>query len=253
VERPGGGGGAAACGTSVPTNTPLLLMLENRRRRVGVERAGGEIVLGEGGGAGRCRANSSTPAVKPHHAGVARIDWSWTLSSASASKRNSRATTPRAGFSVPRGRRRADVCKSRLTDRAFPYAPATGMNVLLARAASVDCDEISPTYAGADPVGACVEPLSQLEIDRLLEMTDRLHASTDVGGFAAVATAILPALVPCDIVAYNEIDPRRRRFQFVSDPVDAALPGAAAAFIRHMDDNPLLVHTDAVRRMGSCG
>jgi len=96
-----------------------------------------------------------------------------------------------------------------------------------------------------------MDPLSQTDVDRLLDVVDRLRRSVDVMDFAAVATAGVGELVPCDVVSYNEVDARRRRFRFVSAPTDAALPRTAEMFIVGMVDHPFILHTDAVRKAGT--
>jgi DNA-binding CsgD family transcriptional regulator len=84
--------------------------------------------------------------------------------------------------------------------------------------------------------------LRQGELRTTLEFLAELEAAPDLDAFARTLVGGIGALIPADLVSYNEVDPRRPRAFFLSNPAEAVPPGAEEVLERHMHENPLVVY-----------
>jgi DNA-binding CsgD family transcriptional regulator len=85
-----------------------------------------------------------------------------------------------------------------------------------------------------------VERLRAADLRRLLRVLDDL-ASAPIGTpFPDQALAAVAELVPCDVAAYNEIDPRRGTALVVSSPAEVLFSGAEQILAEHAGENPIV-------------
>jgi hypothetical protein len=85
-----------------------------------------------------------------------------------------------------------------------------------------------------------MDVLRASDLHQLMAWLRALYVAGDHDGFVAHLVGSLPALVGADIVAYNEVDTRRRTVHVVSDPQPS--DDLQRAFERRMHEHPLLTH-----------
>ncbi len=93
-----------------------------------------------------------------------------------------------------------------------------------------------------------MERLRQRDLRALLDFLGEAYAITDLDVFIRHITHALPTLVDCDILAYNEMNPRARRAEWVIEPAVERLPDEKRIFAEHMGHHPFLVNRDVLRR-----
>jgi DNA-binding NarL/FixJ family response regulator len=76
----------------------------------------------------------------------------------------------------------------------------------------------------------------------MLDVLSDLYAAPGPVAFRDAAVAGLGRLIPCDLVAYNELDRGRRHSFALLDPPEAGFPGMDEVLAEHMDDNPLVTY-----------
>ena len=85
--------------------------------------------------------------------------------------------------------------------------------------------------------------LAGTDVSRLLEFLRASYGTLDGHAFRAHVLAGLRRLIPCDIIAYNEVNPRTNEIAWMSDPADALdLPDGTEIFSRHIPEHPLIAH-----------
>jgi DNA-binding CsgD family transcriptional regulator len=75
----------------------------------------------------------------------------------------------------------------------------------------------------------------------MLDFLAALYACETLDGYAACLTRSLPAIVRSDICAFNEINPDRRRINWVSEPM-RDIPDSREIFAQHMHENPVIAY-----------
>jgi DNA-binding CsgD family transcriptional regulator len=89
-----------------------------------------------------------------------------------------------------------------------------------------------------------LERLRNSDLRGALDFLERVGAAADLDAFAEGLVSGLPAVIPADFHAYNEVDPALRRTCWVDEPrAEASLPDAPAILARHMHENPLVAYT----------
>ena len=87
-----------------------------------------------------------------------------------------------------------------------------------------------------------MERLGKADLRAALDFLAVVGAATTLDQFADLLIAELPGLIRSDIASYNEVDPKRRRAYFHSNPVETMFEGSEQILERYMDQNPLVVH-----------
>ncbi len=83
------------------------------------------------------------------------------------------------------------------------------------------------------------------DLRNLLSAVGTLNANLDVSTLPQRALAAVMLVVPGDLVTYNEVDLERREDRIWTAPYDARLAAGTpevAAFLRHIDQHPLIRH-----------
>ena len=73
-----------------------------------------------------------------------------------------------------------------------------------------------------------------------LEFVDRVGAVDGIEAFAREVVDGLGAVIPADVVAWNEVDPSAPRAAYVTNPIEANFEGSEAALERHIAEHPLI-------------
>jgi len=84
--------------------------------------------------------------------------------------------------------------------------------------------------------------LRQADLLALLELVRELEAVGGLDAFPAHVLSVLPRLIPCEIITYNEVDPARRRVVLDVVPGDVLDPARHQTFERLVDQHPLIEH-----------
>lgn len=88
-----------------------------------------------------------------------------------------------------------------------------------------------------------MERLRRRDLRALREFLGGCYVLRDLDAFATHSIRALPKLVPSDIIAYNEADPRKRRVTGVVEPPDVLnFPDSRGIFERHVREHPLITH-----------
>ena len=88
-----------------------------------------------------------------------------------------------------------------------------------------------------------MDRLRHRDLRALLAFLEGAYGCHDLDGFVGYVIRHLAPLVPGDLVAYNEINPRRQRIVWREEPSLATLvPDGRQVFERHMGDHPLIAH-----------
>jgi DNA-binding NarL/FixJ family response regulator len=85
----------------------------------------------------------------------------------------------------------------------------------------------------------------QLATTRLAAAIDVLHKIQDaasIAEFAQLCVDVLPEVVPCDVVGYNELDTRSSHHHVVGNPTDAVIPGIDEVLGAYLHEHPVLNH-----------
>ena len=85
--------------------------------------------------------------------------------------------------------------------------------------------------------------LASADVSRLLEFLRASYGTLDGHAFRAHVLAGLRRLIPCDLIAYNEVNPRTNDIVWLSDPPDALdFPDSTEIFSRHIPEHPLIAY-----------
>jgi DNA-binding CsgD family transcriptional regulator len=88
-----------------------------------------------------------------------------------------------------------------------------------------------------------MERLRQADLRAALDFLETIGGAEDLDEFAEALSSRLGAVIPADVVAYNEVDPALGRAFIVADlDVEGELPGATAILERHMGENPIVAY-----------
>jgi DNA-binding CsgD family transcriptional regulator len=88
--------------------------------------------------------------------------------------------------------------------------------------------------------------LTHPDLAALLAALGKIYEMRDAEAFGAHVLREIPRLVACDGLSYNEVDIRKRRNRFLTDPV-LDLPDSQSVFNRHIADHPLIGYYLATR------
>jgi DNA-binding CsgD family transcriptional regulator len=87
-----------------------------------------------------------------------------------------------------------------------------------------------------------MERLSAESMQALLDFLESAAAVQDLNGFRAQVARSIQDVIPCDIVAYNEIDLVAESTVALIDPVEAVPPALMGAFNEFRKEHPLIQH-----------
>lgn len=87
-----------------------------------------------------------------------------------------------------------------------------------------------------------MERLGPSDYHALLGLVRQFYAVDRVEDFPRRAILGIGRLIPCDILTYNEIDPRRQRATMVDEPEGVIHPKQLAALERYAEQHPLVMH-----------
>jgi DNA-binding CsgD family transcriptional regulator len=87
-----------------------------------------------------------------------------------------------------------------------------------------------------------VERLEPSDYEAVLGFLRELYAVEQLEAFPRRAMAGLSRLIESDILTYNEIDPRRRRAEFIDEPAGTIDNRQRATFERLSHEHPLIAH-----------
>jgi DNA-binding CsgD family transcriptional regulator len=92
-----------------------------------------------------------------------------------------------------------------------------------------------------------VERLGPSDYEAVLDLVCQVHAVGDLDTFARRAIAGIGALIPSDILTYNEIDTRQRRAYMVEQPAGIITISQVRTFERLSHQHPLIRHYTLTR------
>jgi DNA-binding CsgD family transcriptional regulator len=93
-----------------------------------------------------------------------------------------------------------------------------------------------------------MDRLRHRDLRALLAFLEEAYACHDLDGLVTHVIRHLAPLIPGDLTAYNEINPRRRRIVWRDAPALVTLmPDGRQVFERHMADHPLIAHYQRTR------
>ena len=85
--------------------------------------------------------------------------------------------------------------------------------------------------------------LADVDVFRLLDFLRASYGALDRQAFRVQVLAGLRRLIPCDLIAYNEVNPQTNEIAWLSDPPDAlAFPDSTEIFSRHIPEHPLIAY-----------
>jgi DNA-binding CsgD family transcriptional regulator len=87
-----------------------------------------------------------------------------------------------------------------------------------------------------------VERLRPSDYEAVLDFVAQVHAVGDMDTFARRAIAGIGALIPSDILTYNEIDTRQQRAYMVEHPAGVITASQVSTFERFAGQHPLIRH-----------
>ena len=87
-----------------------------------------------------------------------------------------------------------------------------------------------------------VQHLSLTEVKAVTGFLWQVRRATSLSGFVAMVLQDLKALIPCDIVSYNEFHAAPPMINTTTLPKSVLPPESSAAVTRHYRDHPLLLH-----------
>ena len=90
-----------------------------------------------------------------------------------------------------------------------------------------------------------MESVSSRDLRNLLRAVSVLNESLELSTFAQRAVTAVARVLPTDLVTYNEVDLLRRTDRIFISPGDTRLAPDSpeySAFIRHIDEHPLIAH-----------
>jgi DNA-binding CsgD family transcriptional regulator len=93
-----------------------------------------------------------------------------------------------------------------------------------------------------------VERLKGRDLRAVLDLVREAHAVLDLDTFTRHVTAALPALIPCELATWNEINPARGRIHYLLQPAEVDFAGSREIFERHLHEHPIIAHYRTARR-----
>jgi hypothetical protein len=88
-----------------------------------------------------------------------------------------------------------------------------------------------------------VRRLADADVFRLLEFLRASYGTLDRQAFRAHILAGLRRLIPCDLIAYNEVNAQTNQIAWLSDPPDALdFPDSTEIFSRYIPEHPLIAY-----------
>ena len=84
--------------------------------------------------------------------------------------------------------------------------------------------------------------LTGADCRRILGLAARIGHADDLDGFVHAVIEHLPAIVRCDRLAYNEVNPRARRIRGIVSPALENMASFQQAWATNMHEHPLLQH-----------
>jgi DNA-binding CsgD family transcriptional regulator len=90
--------------------------------------------------------------------------------------------------------------------------------------------------------GAFLERLGPSDYEAVLDFVRQIHAVGDMDTFPRRAIAGIAALIPSDILTYNEIDTRQQRAYMVEHPAGVISASQVRTFERLSGQHPLIRH-----------
>lgn len=85
-----------------------------------------------------------------------------------------------------------------------------------------------------------MERLGEKDLRGALDFLETLGPATTPERFRSSVTTGLSRLIPCDVVTYNELDPRTGEILWVTDPVESAAVADREAFLRNLHQHPVI-------------
>jgi DNA-binding CsgD family transcriptional regulator/GAF domain-containing protein len=93
--------------------------------------------------------------------------------------------------------------------------------------------------------------LRSADLRGALELADELSRVGDSDALSEVLLGRVRALIPCDLISYNEIDIEAQRAWAVVDPADSWIPGSGEVLAAYAHHNPLIVAASEARGMAA--
>lgn len=87
-----------------------------------------------------------------------------------------------------------------------------------------------------------MERISQRDLRALLDLLQQLAGACDLETMSLRVLSLLHSLIPCEIITFNEVNPRRRRNSVKVDPVDALPADVRQYFEPYIPEHPLIGH-----------
>jgi DNA-binding CsgD family transcriptional regulator len=83
--------------------------------------------------------------------------------------------------------------------------------------------------------------VSQRDLRAISEFIEELHSSRTLDAHAASVVHGIPRIIGCDVCTFNEINPQRRRVQWIANTV-RDIPNSREICAQHMHEHPFVRH-----------
>ena len=100
--------------------------------------------------------------------------------------------------------------------------------------------------------GGALERLGPSDYEDVLGFVRQLHTGVQLENFSRVASLGIGRLIPCDILMYKEIYPRRHQAKMLEQPAGALPADRVAAFEHYAQQHPLIAQYTRTRDGSPC-